>query len=274
MCVCVLLVTKPALGEVGGESVFDWIPLPSCHTEVPVYSSQRVLALLTGQWKGSLFHLLLFQKLQKQQALLSLHLGAEKYCSVEAPQEGDSKNFMLHVSPEFLTTSEQIQTHAFIFLCLIWRTILHLDSVARGQVAVWHLVEMYSETLELQQRMLPHHRWKHGVPGSPRVIDWLGCHVHFCSISLTEYHPGSTDFNETGSRSKNNTCHPEIIKTRRPDVRDIPSFPKEQKQFFFFAVGKTPPISVNLFTKLLSLAWQKTEIDIEVIRDIKSTYRM
>lgn len=171
------------------------------------------------------------------------------------PQEGDSRNFMLHFSPEFLTTSEQIQTHAFIFLCLIWRKSLHLDSVARGQVAVWHLVEMYyRDPGTSQQMMLPRQRWKCGVPGSPWVIiDCLGCHVHFCSISLTKYHDGPTDFNETGSRSKNNTSHPEIIKTRRPDVRDTPSSPKEQKKFiyYFFAVGKTPSIPVNLFTKLL-----------------------
>lgn len=129
-----------------------------------------------------------------------------------------------------------------------------MDSVARGQVAVWHWVERrITETLELQQMMFRHHRWKHGLPGSSWVIDCLECHVHFCSVSLIEYHQGPTAFDGTGSLSKNNTCHLEIIKTRS-DVTDSPSSPKE-KTFFkiFFTGGETPSIPVNLLTKLLVL---------------------
>lgn len=96
-----------------------------------------------------------------------------------------------------------------------------------------------------------------GFLGVHGLLTVWGCHVHFCSISLTEYHDGATDFNETGSRNKNNTCHPEIIKTRRPDVTDTPSSPKEQKIIFFFCSRENTINTCEFIYQVTSLARQK-----------------
>ena len=141
--------------------------------------------------------------------------------------------------------SEQIQTHAFIFLCLILRKILHFDSVARGEVAVWHLVERcITEALGLQQMMFYHRRQKHGIPGSSWIINCLRGHVCFCSVSLIEYYHGPTDFNGIGRLSKNSTCRLEIIKTRS-EVTDTPSSP-EEPNFILNRRENPAPIPVNL----------------------------
>lgn len=135
----------------------------------------------------------------------------------------------------------------FIFLCLISRESLHFASVARGEVAVWHLVERcITEALRLQQMMFCHRRRKHGIPGSSWIVGCLRCHTCFCSVSLIEYYRGPTDCNGIGSLSKNNTCHLEIIKTR-PEVTDTPSSPKEPNLLFFLNRRENPaPIPVNL----------------------------
>lgn len=73
-----------------------------------------------------------------------------------------------------------------------------------------------------------------------------------CNILLIEYHHGPTDFNGTSSLSKNNIYHLEIIKMRRSEITDTLLSPQKTK-LFFFTWGKTPPIPVNLFTKLLAL---------------------
>lgn len=83
-----------------------------------------------------------------------------------------------------------------------------------------------------------------------------------CSISLIEYHR-PTDFNGTSSLSKNNISHLELIKMRWSEITDTLSSQKEPNFFFFLTGGKTPPIPVNLFTKLLALVLHDKKLKLE-----------
>lgn len=124
-------------------------------TEVLDYFISRILVLLfKRRGKRLCFHLLLFQKSEKQQVLVYLCLYAEKFCCVEGPKERDSRSFLLPFVPRVLSISEQIQTHAFIFLCLMQRRSL-LPKV-KWQVDIWQ--RCITEALGLQQMIFSHQR--------------------------------------------------------------------------------------------------------------------
>lgn len=123
-------------------------------TEVLDYFISRILVLLFKRRGKRLCFTCFYFRSQRSSKHLFICVYMLKSFVVLRPQGKGQQKFSASICPQSLSISEQIQTHAFIFLCLMQRRSL-LPKV-KWQVDIWQ--RCITEALGLQQMIFSHQR--------------------------------------------------------------------------------------------------------------------